>query len=154
MGGNAWTYREGRSRDLYVVEFSHSFMIGHHLRTRADRIEYARGYFDAEGGVPMHPSSEPYLHFAQKNREDLTELHGILTRLGLACGRIHSPSHGADPDYWRFYLSRNSIGRFAELIGSWHPRKAPRLRRMAERRRATRRRTISRPTPPTGAKAR
>ncbi len=130
MGGGAWTYREGRSRNVYVVEFSRSFMGGHRPRTKEERIDYARGYFDAEGGFPRGPSAAPYLYFAQKDRDDLTDLRGILIELGIPCGRIHNPSRRSDPDYWRFYVSRRSIGRFAELVGSWHPRKGPRLRAM------------------------
>ncbi len=71
-------------------------------------IEYARGYFDAEGGLPASTTSEPYIYFAQRNREDLEELRDILVRLGIACGRIHNPSRRADPRYWRFYVSRKS----------------------------------------------
>lgn len=131
MGGRAWTYREGRSRHLYVVEFSRSFMGRHRPQTRQERIDYVRGYFDAEGGVPRGPSAAPYLYFAQKDRDDLSELRAMLTELGIACGRIHNPSRRSDPDYWRFYVSRSAIGRFAKLVGSWHPTKGPRLRGMA-----------------------
>src|SRR2546421_7853811 len=49
-GKRAWTYREGRTRNLFVVEFSRTLLDGHRLRTRKDIIHYVRGYFDAEGG--------------------------------------------------------------------------------------------------------
>jgi len=131
VGGRAWTYREGKTRRLYVVEFSRSFMRGHELRTRRDKVEYARGYFDAEGGIPATPSADPYLYFAQKSLPDLEEVRGILVGLGIECGRIHNPSRRADPEYWRFYVSRKSIPAFASLVGSLHPRKAILLHRMA-----------------------
>ena len=129
-GGQAWTYREGKSRQLYVVEFSRSFLGEYQLRTRQDMIDYVRGYFDAEGGIPQIPSRKPYTYFAQKDREDLEEVRQILIRLGVDCGRIHNPSRRVDPNYWRFYLRRQSILRFASLVGSWHPRKGAILQGM------------------------
>ena len=131
MGGKAWVYREGRRRRLYVVEFSRSFMRGLQIRSRRDRIDYARGYFDAEGGIPSVGWHEPYLYFAQKNRSDLAQLRIILLDLGISCGEIHNPSRRADPDYWRFYVGRRSIRTFAKVVGSWHPRKAFLLSRIA-----------------------
>jgi len=85
-GGRAWIYREGRNRQLYVVEFSRSFLGNHRPSTREEMVDYVRGYFDAEGGVPKSASVEPYVYFAQKNRRDLEEVRGILLRLGIACG--------------------------------------------------------------------
>jgi len=128
-GGRAWTYREGKERQLYVVEFSASFLGSPAVRNRTQMIYYVRGYFDAEGGIPSRPGN-PYIYFAQKNREDLLELRKMLGRLGVHCGRLHNPSRRVDSDYWRFYVSRRSHRRFARLIGSWHPRKAPLLQRM------------------------
>lgn len=128
-GGRAWTYREGKERQLYVVEFSASFPGSPEVRNRNQMIHYVRGYFDAEGGIPSRPGN-PYLYFAQKNQEDLLELRKMLGRLGVHCGRLHNPSRRVDSDYWRFYVSRRSYRRFARVIGSWHPRKAPLLQRM------------------------
>ena len=130
-GGRAWTYREGKQRDLHVVEFSLSFMEGHQLITGNDRVHYVRGFFDAEGGIPSDPLRYPYIYFAQKNRAELQHLRQILELLGIGCGSVHCPSHHADPDYWRFYVSRASHERFALTVGSWHPRKGPILRAMA-----------------------
>jgi hypothetical protein len=93
------------------------------LVTREDRVDYVRGYFDAEGGVPSRSQAEPYLCFAQKDRDDLLHLRRILVSLTIRCGRMHNPSARADPDYWRFYVSRQSHRAFYDLIGSWHPRK-------------------------------
>ena len=132
-GGRAWTYREGRRRDLFVVEFSRSFLRSYRLRSRGDAVSYARGFFDAEGGVPASTRAYPYIYFAQKGRLELEELREILECLGIACGRIHLPSARADPDYWRFYVSHRSHERFARIIGSWHARKAPILGAMAGR---------------------
>lgn len=131
LGGRAWTYREGRTRDLYVVEFSRSFLGADRVRSRKDAIDYVRGYFDAEGGISSNPQS-PYLYFAQKDREDLEELGRFLDGLGIERGKMHNPSRRADPDYWRFYLKRKSLGRFAKVVGSWHPRKSKLLRKTIE----------------------
>src|SRR3989304_5798537 len=130
MAGGAWTYKEGRSRRLYVVEFSRSFMRNHRIRTRKDRVDYVRGYFDAEGGVPRTMSHGPYLYFAQKDLKDLKYLLGILLKLGISCGQMHRPSWRADPEYWRFYVKRKSIRLFVALVGSWHPRKGGLLLKM------------------------
>ena len=130
-GHGAWSYREGRNRHLYVVEFSRSVLAGHRLRTKRDRIEYIQGYFDAEGGLPSHPDRESYLYFAQKNYRDLEALRGMIVSLGIECGRIHNPSVRADPEYWRFYVCRKSHRAFAVTIGSWHPRKSELLWKVA-----------------------
>ena len=132
MGGSAWTYREGKNRHLFVVEFSRSFLGTYRVRTRKDMIDYVRGYFDAEAGIPADPSSAPYVYFAQKDRQDLEGARNILVCLGISCGRIHNPSREVDPGYWRFYVSRRSLRRFANVVGSWHPRKAPLLRMMTQ----------------------
>ena len=48
MGARAWTYRAGKTRNLFVAEFSRSVLEGAALVSRADKVDYARGYFDAE----------------------------------------------------------------------------------------------------------
>ena len=124
VGGRAWTYKEGRERHVHVVEFSRNFLDGHRIRTGQDVIHYVRGYFDAEGGIAASPRVAPYVYFAQKDRNDLHRLRVFVTGLGISCGQIHNPSVRVDPDYWRFYVSRPSLRRFAKIVGSWHPRKA------------------------------
>jgi LAGLIDADG-like domain len=123
VGGRAWTYREGSTRDLYVVEFGRVFLEGHRVLTGSDIVYYVRGYFDAEGGAADSAHGGPYVYFAQKDRHDLEELRGFIMGLGISCGKIHNPSWRADPRYWRFYISRESILRFSSIVGSWHPRK-------------------------------
>jgi hypothetical protein len=132
-GRRAWTYKEGRSRDLYVLEFSRSLLEGHRLRSRKEVIHYVRGYFDAEGSVASPMAPDPYLYFGQKDRSDLARLREMLGSLGVSCGKIHNPSRRADPDYWRFFVSRRSIPRFAKVVGSWHPRKAGWLVKVSDR---------------------
>ena len=71
LGQKAWMYKEGRTRNLYVVEFSRSFLNNFVISTIQDKIDYIRGYFDAEGGVSRDPKVRYYLYFAQKNLTDL-----------------------------------------------------------------------------------
>jgi hypothetical protein len=127
LGYRGWIYREGRKRQLYVLETSATFL-GEFPRSRfetpAEQVAYVRGYFDAEGGVPRDPRAPLYVQFVQKDRDSLTYARGILEGLGIACGVIHNPSRRVDPDYWRFFVRRNGHQRFISVIGSWHPRKA------------------------------
>lgn len=132
LGGHAWTYREGKRRHLYVVEFSKSLLRSFQPSSRQDHVDYLRGYFDAEGGIPSSPRSEPYIYLAQKNRADLDSARHMLTSLGIVCGKLHNPSRSVDPAYWRFYVRRQSLARFARIVGSYHPRKAPLLTAMAD----------------------
>src|SRR5256886_14593079 len=128
-GRRAWTYREGLSRNLYVVEFAKRFLEGHRIRTRRETIHYVRGYFDAEGSVASPRASNPYLYFGQKDRLDLEELRSFLGELNVRCGIIHNPSRRVDPENWRFFLLPHILSRFATGVGLWDPREAVGLRR-------------------------
>lgn len=128
LGFNAWTYKEGRKRDVFVVEFSKKILDGVEILTSEDKIAYIRGYFDAEGGIPKDLSTRYYIYFAQKNLSDLEEVKTYLEELGLTCGRIHNPSRRVDPDYYRFYILSDSWSKFGSVIGSWHPEKSNYLR--------------------------
>lgn len=86
-------------------------------------MAFARGYFDAEGGVPVQQSSRFYIQLVQKDHSDLDRLRRILEQAGICCGRLHNPSRRSDPDYWRFYILAASHQDFIRVIGSWHPRK-------------------------------
>jgi len=132
LGFKSWVYREGSDREVYVLETTARFLDTEYdpnfLRTQAERIAYVRGYFDAEGGMPQSPEARFYIQFTQKDRVELEKVKAILGELGIQCGKVHNPSSAADPDYWRFYVLAKSHKRFAELIGSWHPRKEEILR--------------------------
>ena len=128
LGFNAWMYKEGKTRQLYVVEFSKSFLKDFVFESTQDRIDYIRGYFDAEGGVSRNPKVRYYIYFAQKDLKDLERVRQWLIELGIKCGIIHNPSKRADPDYWRFFISVKSYEDFSRIIGSWHPVKSRFLR--------------------------
>jgi len=127
-GSNAWMYKEGKTRNLYVAEFSKNLLKNFTVQSEQDKIDYIRGYFDAEGGVSRDPKVRYYLYFAQKNLKDLKQVKDWLEKLGIKCGSIHNPSKKVDPNYWRFFIGVKSYERFAQLIGSWHPIKVKFLR--------------------------
>ena len=111
-----------------MVEFSKSLVSGTKIISRNEKIDYVRGYFDAEGGIARSLKVRYYIYFAQKNLTDLKEVKKYLEELNIGCGKIHNPSRNADPDYWRFYVSAKSYKKFAQIIGSWHPVKSCFLR--------------------------
>jgi hypothetical protein len=47
----AWVYKEGRNRNLWIVEFAKRFLKNTQIKSRQNKIDYIRGYFDAEGGI-------------------------------------------------------------------------------------------------------
>jgi len=128
LGYRAWIYREGKERQLYALETSAKWRGDEkqplQFDTAAEQVAYIRGYFDAEGGIP-HDSSAPfYVQFVQKDFASLTQVKRMLEQLGIQCGVVHNPSRRVDPDYWRFFVRRESHRRFITVVGSWHPRKA------------------------------
>jgi hypothetical protein len=124
LGRRSWSYREGRSRRMWVLEASAEVLAGAvALSTSEERLAYARGYFDAEGGIPHDPSARFYVQFVQKSRGDIERLREVLEEEDICCGRLHNPSRMRDPDLWRFYVSAAGHLSFATRIGSWHPRK-------------------------------
>jgi hypothetical protein len=134
LGYNSWTYQEGKSRQVFVLETSAAFLDidfdPDFLKTDAERIGYVRGYFDAEGGVPQIPGARFYIQFTQKDLIELGKVKAILEGLDIRCGKIHNPSSRVDPGYWRFFVRAQSYRSFATVIGSWHPRKELLLQRV------------------------
>ena len=118
---NAWTYKEGKKRNLYIVEFSKKLLKDFQVKTKKDKIDYIRGYFDSEGGIAHHPQVRFYLYFSQKDKKDLQRVKEYLQELKISCGKTHNPSKMIDSSYWRFYISSKSYQDFAQIIGSFHP---------------------------------
>ena len=123
LGLRSWIYREGKTRQLWILETSVRALADGDLSSSKDRLAYARGYFDAEGGCPRDPLARFYIQFVQKNYADIDELRTILIHEGIQCGRIHNPSRRVDPDLWRFYVGSRAHHAFVMKVGSWHPRK-------------------------------
>jgi hypothetical protein len=134
LGHKSWIYREGKNRDVYVLETAAPFLDidfdPDSLETEAERLAYVRGYFDAEGGLPRSPRSRFYIQITQKDRVELAKVRLILESVGISCGVLHNPSVEADPDYWRFFVRARSYMTFALTIRSWHPRKKAILERV------------------------
>ncbi|MBI2414849.1 hypothetical protein HYV31_03375 [candidate division WWE3 bacterium] len=129
IGFKAWYYKEGKTRNVHIVEFSKKILKDFVLTSVSEHIAYVRGYFDSEGSVPRYFKARYYLYFAQKDLADITNLRDIILNLGLKCGVLHNPSYVKDPNYFRFYLIGDSKYHFTNLVGSWHVEKAKFLRK-------------------------
>jgi len=116
MGSRSWIYREGNRRVWVIESTCRLDALG--LAAPWEATAFARGYFDAEGGVPHENHARSYIQITQKDRHDLGRVHEVLESLGVRCGRLHNPSIRADPDYWRFYVLTASHKTFAERTGS------------------------------------
>ncbi len=124
LGRRSWRYREGRSRRYWVLETSVDVLTERPtFSCSEERLAYARGYFDAEGGTPRDPSARFYLQFVQKNHGDINELRAMLEAEKIQCGGLHNPNRLRDPDLWRFYVVTAGHETFATRVSSWHPRK-------------------------------
>jgi len=132
-GYNAWIYKEGKKRKVYVLETLANFLdfevSPQKFKTLEEQIAYIRGFFDAEGGIPRRMKDRFYIQLTQKNRRKLKEIKEILEKIEIHTGKIHNPSKKVDPDYWRMYVSARSRMRFIKIVGSWHPRKIIILRK-------------------------
>ena len=121
LGSKAWIYKEGKNRNLWIVEFSKILLKEFKIKSKQNKIDYIRGYFDAEGGISQSSKVRFYIYFCQKDKIDLEEVKKYLLELGISCGVIHNPSKKVDPNYWRFFVSSKSYRDFAKIIGSDHP---------------------------------
>lgn len=123
LGSKAWIYKEGKNRNLWIVEFSKILLKEFKIKSKQNIIDYIRGYFDAEGGMSQSSKVRFYIYFCQKDKIDLEEVKKYLLELGISCGVIHNPSKKVDPNYWRFFVSSKSYKDFARIISSDHPDK-------------------------------
>jgi hypothetical protein len=128
LGIKSWIYKEGKNRQVWILEFSKKHLNGVEITSKQDRIDYLKGYFDAEGGIAHDPKVRFYLYYCQKNFDELVQIKNWLEGLNISCGKIHTPNGVKDPDFWRFYIAANSYSKFAKKIGSIHPEKWPLLR--------------------------
>ena len=134
LGQKSWIYREGRERNMWILETSSRWLTSASgLGSTEEQLAYARGYFDTEGGVPRDSTARFYIQLVQKNRIDLANLKAMLEGLGIVCGKLHNPSTRVDDALWRFYVAARSQRTFVESVGSWHPRKRALLERWIAR---------------------
>jgi hypothetical protein len=127
LNSKSWIYREGKCREVYALETTAKFLDVNfdpdNLLSDNERVSYVRGYFDAEGGMPQSLDARFYIQFTQKDFIELAKVKCLLEHFDMNCGEIHNPSAEVDPNYWRFYVKSASHKRFAQIVGSWHPRK-------------------------------
>lgn len=128
LGAKSWIYKEGKNRNVWILEFSKKFLNHTQIISIQDKIDYLCGYFDAEGGITKSSKVRFYLYYCQKNFDELVQLRNYLEELNISCGVIHNPSKVRDPNFWRFYIAAKSYVRFAKIIGSRHPDKSEILR--------------------------
>ncbi len=128
IGYNSWIYKEGKNRDIYVLETLADFLDFHFnplfLTSNQEKASYIRGFFDAEGGIPNSNKPPFYIQLVQNDKDKLEKLKLILSELGMKTGKIHNPSWKIDPYYWRMYVSADYRKKFIKDIGTWHPRKS------------------------------
>lgn len=126
-GNSSWIYKEGRDRDVYVLETRASFLDIKfdplNFREQNEKLAYIRGFFDAEGGIPHSREAPFYIQLVQKDRPKIVKIKNMLESLGIRSGKIHNPSTRVDPDYWRLYIPKDSQMEFIRQITPWHPKK-------------------------------
>ena len=127
IGYNSWIYKEGKDREVYVLETLADFLDfkfnPERFNKEKEKIAYIRGFFDAEGGIPKNKKARFYIQLVQNNKVKLKKIKKILKDLEIQIGKIHNPSYKINPNYWRMYILADSQKLFVEKIGSWHPRK-------------------------------
>ena len=125
----AWMYKEGKDRNLWIVEFSKSLLKGIKPASMSEKLDFIRGFFDAEGGIARSSKVRFYLYFCQKDKVVLEEIKKDLNSFGIESGIVHNPSRRVDPNYWRFFIRAKSYKKFAEKVSSAHPEKLLILRK-------------------------
>lgn len=92
---SSWIYREGRGREVFVLETLADFLDFAFnplsLRDAPVKAAYVRGFFDAEGGVPRNSSDRFYIQLVQNSKPKLEALKKVLNELGIETGHIHNP---------------------------------------------------------------
>jgi intein-encoded DNA endonuclease-like protein len=127
LGHKSWMYKEGINREVYTLETLAEFLDFsfdlNTLNSVGEQLAYVRGFFDAEGGIPSKKDNRFYIQLVQKDKVKLEKIKDILKISGISAGVIHNPSKRIDPNYWRMFVSTHTHKRFAQMVGSWHPRK-------------------------------
>lgn len=127
IGCRSWIYREGRKRNVFVLETLCKKLRFHFdpltLATIQERKRYLQGFFDAEGGIPRN-GKRFYVQLVQKDLSKIQKIKELLSELGIKTGKIHNPSSRIDPDYWRLFVATADHRKFALKVSSLHPIKA------------------------------
>ena len=132
-GKSAWIFKQ---RQIFILETKLSELFnGYEFDSFSDdeKCEFLSGFFDAEGGIPMHPRNSKFLYiqFVQKKPEILSKIMKYLKSHGISCGKLHMYDKGRS-NCWRFFVSSASLLHCAEMLRSRHPSKIRRLEIMKE----------------------
>jgi hypothetical protein len=103
--------------------------------TKKEQKFYISGFWDADGGCPKKPTLQKkiYIKFTQKDKKSLEELKEMIENFGIRCGKIRLSEDGQYGKIWRFTITNtNGIIKFCKQIGSLHPEKNQRLKRIVE----------------------
>jgi hypothetical protein len=93
--------------------------------SNAAKMAYVRGFWDAEGGLPT-TTNQNYISFDQKYKPALKFVRNTLTSNG-----FHPTNITFTGECWQFRITRrNEIARYFREIGTSHPEKLERFRRM------------------------
>jgi len=103
-------------------------------KTKEAQRAYIQGFWDAEGGCPRHPDiNKPlYISFTQKDKKSLEELKDMLNNtFRIRTGRVRLSDK--KKEVWRLCVE-NQLGmlKFCEEIGSLHPEKKLRLKKLKQ----------------------
>jgi intein-encoded DNA endonuclease-like protein len=96
-----------------------------------ERIPYIRGFWDAEGGLPSKPekcsrAEQMYISFHHKQKEPLVFIRNSLIGMRYQPTKITKCSEACE-----FRITRKAhMKKFCTEIGSWHPEKGERMRRL------------------------
>jgi hypothetical protein len=96
-----------------------------HTLPEASQIDYVRGFWDAEGGLPK-TTKQTYISFDQKNRPALEFIRNILTN------KVYHPTKiTLTGKCWQFRLTRKKeLARYFQEIGTCHSEKRKRFQKM------------------------
>jgi intein-encoded DNA endonuclease-like protein len=132
LGHRSWIYREGKTRDVYVLETLADFLDFKfdplNLKTKKQQCAYIQGFFDAEGGIPHSVKDKFYIQLVQNDQEKLSKIKQLLESMGISVGIIHNPSRKLHPEYWRMFILLSGHKKFVKIVGTQHPRKINFLR--------------------------
>ncbi len=123
-GKSAWIFKQ---REIFILETKfgelfHGFDFDSF--SEEEKQEFVSGFFDAEGGIPMHPETSDliYIQFVQKKPDILAKMMKYLEENGISCGKLHMYDKGRS-NCWRFFIRTKSLLDCARIIHSRHPSK-------------------------------
>ena len=62
LGRKAWIYKEGKDRNLWIIEFSKSLIKDFQVSNKEEKLDYIRGFFDGVGGGAKSENVRFYIY--------------------------------------------------------------------------------------------